>query len=258
MTSNNQTAVSISVNHDGQMIFIFSNCGNNNISSASTEIVLDTDDIHCVVVNQISNDNGELKQLRFVLDKDDVELHSAVYNTHLYDKIKCVTGDWMCVLKNTIPCVIFDSAKRYTSFPIDTCNDFICIQEPNYDNGDLIYVNLNQLNHFSIHCSNLSKDFMFEFKKLPNVIVNNNIYDINHYYAKIVIGGYTGGTRVTDINFEVKLEHIIDVFNKQIYGSTQSFRARMMQRRLAFMTAKMMQVQQIGYFLDMPIRLPNS
>lgn len=256
MTSNNQPVVSISVSHDGQMVFIFSNCGNQAISSASTEIVLDTNDIHCVVVNQSSNDNGELKQFRFVLDKDDVELHSAVYNTHLFDMIKCATGDWFCVLKNKISCVIFDSAKRYTSFPIDTCNDFICIQEPNCDNGDLIYVNLNQLNHFSIHCSNLSKDFMFEFKKLPNGyfgLEKGNIYDVNHYYAKIVIGGYTGGTSITDVAFEVKLEHIIDVFNKQMYGSS-SFRARMLKRRLAFMTAKMMQVQQIGYFLDMPIR----
>ncbi|RKW44082.1 MAG: hypothetical protein D8B60_00015, partial [Moraxella sp.] len=80
-----------------------------------------------------------------------------------------------------------------------------------------------------------------------------NIYDVNHYYAKIVIGGYTGGTSITDVDFEVKLEHIIDVFNKQMYGSSQSFRARIMKRRLSFMTAKMMQVQQIGYFLDMPI-----
>ena len=153
MDTNNQAAVSISVSHDGQMVFVFSNCGNKAISPASTEIVLDTQDIHYVVINQNSNDNGELKQLRFVLDKDDVELHSAVYNTHLFDMIKCATGDWVCVLKNTIPCVIFDSAKRYTSFPIDTCNDFICIQEPNCDNGDLIYVNLNQLTHFSIHSS---------------------------------------------------------------------------------------------------------
>ena len=255
MTSNNQPVASISVSNDGQMIFIFSNCGNNNISSASTEIVLDTNDIHCVVVNQSSNDNGELKQLRFVLDKDDVELHSAVYNTYLFNMIKCATGDWICVLKNTISCVIFDSAKRYTSFPIDTCNDFICIQEPNYDNGDLIYVNFNQLNHFSINCSDLSNDSLFEFKKLPNGyfgLEKGNIYDFNHYYAKIAIGGYTGGTMVTDVNFEVKLKHIIDVFNKQMYASS-SFRAKMMKRRLAFMTAKMMQVQQIGYFLDMPI-----
>lgn len=260
MTSNNQTATaSISVSNNGQMVFIFSNCGNKNISSASTEIVLNTNDIHCVVVNQSYNDNNELKQLRFVLDKDDVELHSAVYNTHLFDMIKCSTGDWICVLKNTISCVIFDSAKRYTSFPMDTCNDFICIQEPNYDNnGDLIYVNLNQMNHFSIHCSNsgLSKEFMFEFKKLPDGdfgLEKGNIYDFNHYYAKIIIGGYTGGTIFTDMNFEVKLKHLIDVFNKQMYGSSQSFRARMMKRRLAFMTAKMTQLQQIGYFLDMPI-----
>lgn len=261
MTLNNQTVASISVSNDGQMVFIFSNCGNQSISSASTEIVLDTNDIHCVVVNQSSNDNGKLKQLRFVLDKDDVELHSAVYNTHLFDMIKCATGDWICVLRNTIPCVIFDSAKRYTSFPMDTCNDFICIQEPNYDNGDLIYVNLNQLNHFSIHCSNLSKDFMFEFKKLPDgdfELEKGNIYDINHYYAKIVIGGYTDSRSITDVNFEVKLEHIIDVFNKQMYGSSQSFRAKMMKRRLAFMTAKMMQVQQIGYFLDIPIGLSKA
>lgn len=261
MTLNNQTVASISVSNDGQMVFIFSNCGNQSISSASTEIVLDTNDIHCVVVNQSSNDNGKLKQLRFVLDKDDVELHSAVYNAHLFDMIKCATGDWICVLRNTIPCVIFDSAKRYTSFPMDTCNDFICIQEPNYDNGDLIYVNLNQLNHFSIHCSNLSKDFMFEFKKLPDgdfELEKGNIYDINHYYAKIVIGGYTDSRSITDVNFEVKLEHIIDVFNKQMYGSSQSFRAKMMKRRLAFMTAKMMQVQQIGYFLDIPIGLSKA
>jgi hypothetical protein len=260
--ANNQTAASISVSHDGNMVFIFSNCDNKAISSASTEIVLDTRDIHCVVVNQSSNDNGELKQLRFVLDKNDVELHSAVYSTHLFDMIKCTTGDWFCVLRNTISCVIFDSAKRYTSFPMDTCNDFVCIQEPSYDNGDLIYVNLNQISHFSIHCSNLdlSKDFMFEFKKLPDGdfgLKKGNIYDINHYYAKIVIGGYTDSRSVTDVDFEVKLGHIIDVFNKQMYGSSQSFRARMMKRRLAFMTAKMMQLQQIGYFLDMPTGLTN-
>ena len=262
MNCNNQTAASISVSHDGKMVFIFSNCGNKAISSASTEIVLDTKDIHCVVVNQSSNDNGELKQLRFVLDKNDVELYSAIYKTHLFDIIQCATGDWFCVLKNKIQCVIFDSAKHYTSFPIDTCNDFVCIQEPSYDNGDLIYVNLNQINHFSIHCSNsdLSKDFMFEFKKLPDGdfgLEKGNIYDINNYYAKIVIGSSTDSTSVTDVDFKVKLEHIIDVFNKQMHGSSQSFRARMMKRRLAFMTAKMMQLQQIGYFLDMPIGLTN-
>ena len=65
------------------MVFIFSNCGNKDISSTSTEIVLNTNDIHYVVVNQSYNDNNELKQLRFVLDKDDVELHSAVYNSYL-------------------------------------------------------------------------------------------------------------------------------------------------------------------------------
>lgn len=261
MTLNNQTPASISVNHDGQMVFIFSNCGNQAISSTSTEIVLDTNDIHCVVVNCSASGNDELTQLQFVLDKNNVELHSAIYSTHLFNMIKCSTGNWICVLRNTIPCVIFDSAKRYTSFPMDTCNDFICIQEPNYDNGDLIYVNLNQLNHFSIHCSNLSKDFMFEFKKLPDgdfELEKGNIYDINHYYAKIVIGGYTDSRSITDVNFEVKLEHIIDVFNKQMYGSSQSFRAKMMKRRLAFMTAKMMQVQQIGYFLDIPIGLSKA
>lgn len=257
---NNQTAASISVSHDGKMVFIFSNCGNKTISSASTEVVLDTSDIHCVVVNQSSNDNGELKQLRFVLDKNNVELHSAIYSTHLFDIIQCSTDNWICVLRNTIPCVVFDSAKRYTSFPMDTCNDFVCIQEPSYDNGDLIYVNLNQISHFSIHCSNLSKDFMFEFKKSPDGdfgLEKGNIYDINHYYAKIIIGSYTDSTSVTDVDFKVKLGHIIDVFNKQMYGSSQSFRARMMKRRLAFMTAKMMQLQQIGYFLDMPIGLTN-
>lgn len=262
---NNQTAASISVSHDGKMVFIFSNCGNKAISSASTEIVLDTKDIHCVVVNQSSNDNGELKQLRFVLDKNDVELYSAIYKTHLFDIIQCSTGNWICVLKNTIPCVIFDSAKRYTSFPMDTCNDFVCIQEPSYDNGDLIYVNLNQISHFSIHCSNsdLSKDFMFEFKKIPDGdfgLEKGNIYDINHYYVKIVVGSTNGNSTVADgvcVDFKVKLVHIIDVFNKQMHGSSQSFRARMMKRRLAFMTAKMMQLQQIGYFLDMPIGLTN-
>lgn len=264
--ANNQTAASVSVSHDGKMVFIFSNCGNKAISSASTEIVLDTKDIHCVVVNQSSNDNGELKQLRFVLDKNDVELHSAIYSTHLFNMIKCSTGDWICVLNNTIPCVIFDSAKRYTSFPMDTCNDFICIQEPAYENdGNLIYVNLKQMNHFSIHCSNsdLSKDFMFEFKKLPDGdfgLEKGNIYDFNHYYVKIVIVSSNGNSTIADgvcVDFKVKLGHIIDVFNKQMYGSSQSFRARMMKRRLAFMTAKMMQLQQIGYFLDMPTGLTN-
>lgn len=65
------------------MVFIFSNCGNKDISSASTDIVLNTNDIHCVVVNQSYNYNNELKQLCFVLDKDDFELHSAVYNSYL-------------------------------------------------------------------------------------------------------------------------------------------------------------------------------
>ena len=65
-------------------------------------------------------------------------------------------------------------------------------------------------------------------------------------------------TIVTDMNFEVKLKHLIDVFNKQMYGSSQSFRAKMMKRRLSFMTAKMMQVQQIGYFLDMPVGFDRS
>ena len=260
---NNQTAASISVNHDGQMVFIFSNCENKAILSASTEIVLDTHDIHYVVVNQSVSDSTQLEKLCFVVNKDDVELHSAIYSTHLFNMIKCSTGDWICVLNNTIPCVIFDSAKRYTSFPMDTCNDFICIQEPTYENdGNLIYVNLKQMNHFSIHCSNsdLSKDFMFEFKKLPDGdfgLEKGNIYDINHYYAKIVIGSYTDSTSVTDVDFKVKLEHIIDVFNKQMHGSSQSFRARMMKRRLAFMTAKMMQLQQISYFLDMPTGLTN-
>lgn len=260
MTLNNQATASISVSNDGKMVFIFSNCCDQAIPSTSAEIILNTNDIHCVVVNQSYSDNNELKQLRFFLDKNDVELYSAICNTHLFDMIKCSTDNWICVLKNTIPCVIFDSAKRYTSFPIDTCNDFICIQEPKYDNnGDLIYVNLNQLNHFTIHCSNLSKDFMFKFKKLSDGyfgLEKGNIYDINHYYAKIVIG--TDSTSVTDVIFEVKLEHIIDVFNKQIYGSSQSFRAKMMKRRLAFMTAKMMQVQQIGYFLDIPIGLSKA
>lgn len=233
------------------------------ILSASTEIVLDTHDIHYVVVNQSVSDSTQLEKLCFVVNKDDVELHSAIYSTHLFNMIKCSTGDWICVLNNTIPCVIFDSAKRYTSFPMDTCNDFICIQEPTYENdGNLIYVNLKQMNHFSIHCSNsdLSKDFMFEFKKLPDGdfgLEKGNIYDINHYYAKIVIGSYTDSTSVTDVDFKVKLEHIIDVFNKQMHGSSQSFRARMMKRRLAFMTAKMMQLQQISYFLDMPTGLTN-
>ena len=261
MISNNQAAVSISVSHDGEMVLTVATN-----SSASTEIVLDTNDIHCVVVNHSASDNNELKQLRFVLDKNDVELYSAIHNTHLFDMIKCSTDDWICVLKNTIPCVIFDSAKRYTSFPMDTCNDFICIQEPNYDNnGDLIYVNLNQLNHFSIHCSNsdLSKDFMFGFKKLPDgdfELEKGNIYDFNHYYAKIVISNSTSATDNTGIDFKVKvkLEHIIDVFNKQMYDTSQSFRARMMRHRLAFMTAKMMQLQQIGYFLDMPISEARS
>lgn len=261
--ANNQTSASISVNHDGQMVFIFSNCGNKATLSASTEIVLDTSDIHCVVVNQSVSDSTQLEKLCFVVNKDNVELHSAIYSTHLFNMIKCSTGDWICVLNNTIPCVIFDSAKRYTSFPMDTCNDFICIQEPTYYNdGNLIYVNLKQMNHFSIHCSNsdLSKDFMFEFKKLPDGdfgLEKGNIYDINNYYAKIVIGSSTDSTSVTDVDFKVKLEHIIDVFNKQMHGSSQSFRARMMKRRLAFMTAKMMQLQQIGYFLDMPIGLTN-
>lgn len=261
--ANNQTAASISVSHDGKMVFIFSNCGNKAISSASTEIVLDTSDIHCVVVNCSASGNDELTQLRFILDKNNVELCSAIYKIHLFDIIQCSTDNWICVLKNSIRCVVFDSAKRYTSFPMDTCNDFICIQEPTYENdGNLIYVNLKQMNHFSIHCSNsdLSKDFMFEFKKLPDGdfgLEKGNIYDINHYYAKIIIGGYTDSTSVTDVDFKVKLGHIIDVFNKQMYGSSQSFRARMMKRRLAFMTAKMMQLQQIGYFLDMPTGLTN-
>ena len=263
--ANNQTVASISVHHDGQMVFFFSNCENKAVSSASTEVVLDTRDIHCVVVNCSASNNDELTQLQFILDKNNVELHSAVYSTHLFDMIKCATGDWFCVLKNKIQCVIFDSAKHYTSFPIDTCNDFVCIQEPSYDNGDLIYVNLNQISHFSIHCSNsdLSKDFMFEFKKLPDGdfgLEKGNIYDINHYYAKIVISSSNGNSTIADgvcVDFKVKLGHIIDVFNKQMYGSSQSFRTRMMKRRLAFMTAKMMQLQQIGYFLDMPTGLTN-
>ena len=257
-----QTAASISVSHDGKMVFIFSNCGNKTISSASTEIVLDTSDIHCVVVNCSASGNDELTQLRFILDKNNVELCSAIYNTHLFDMIQCSTDDWICVLKNSIRCVVFDSAKRYTSFPMDTCNDFICIQEPTYENdGNLIYVNLKQMNH----CSNsdLSKDFMFEFKKLPDGdfgLEKGNIYDINHYYAKIVIGSSNSNSTTAYgvcLDFKVKMGHIIDVFNKQMYGSSQSFRARMMKRRLAFMTAKMMQLQQIGYFLDMPIGLTN-
>ena len=261
-----QTTASISVSHDGKMVFIFSNCGNKAISSASTEVVLDTQDIHYVVVNQSVSDSTQLEKLCFVVNKDDVELHSAIYSTHLFNMIKCSTGDWIYVLNNTIPCVIFDSAKRYTSFPMDTCNDFVCIQEPTYENdGNLIYVNLKQMNHFSVHCSNsdLSKDFMFEFKKLPDGdfgLEKGNIYDINHYYAKIVIGSSNGNSTSADyacVDFKVKLGHIIDVFNKQMHGSSQSFRARMMKRRLAFMTAKMMQLEQIGYFLDMPIGLTN-
>lgn len=266
MTSNNQTTASVSVSHDGKMVFIFSNCGNKAISSTSTEIVLDTNNIHCFVVNCSASGNDELTQLQFVLDKNDVELYSAIYNTHLFNMIQCSTGDWICVLKNKIRCVVFDSAKRYTSFPMDTCNDFICIQEPNYDNnGDLIYVNFNQINHFSIHCSNsdLSKDFMFGFKKLSDgdfELKKGNIYDINHYYVKIIIGTSTGNNTSADdvcVNFKVKLGYIIDVFNKQMYGSSQSFRARMMKRRLAFITTKTMQLQQIGYFLDMPTGFNN-
>ena len=88
--------------------------------------------------------------------------------------------------------------------------------------------------------------YLLNFRKEQDKIVDadGSVYHFNQLYVTISF---------ETVVFSVDVNHLIRVFNKQRFGSYNTYRTKLMQRRLSFMVEKLSRLKQIPNFLNMPV-----
>ena len=90
------------------------------------------------------------------------------------------------------------------------------------------------------------KSSLLQFNKSPEkntiTLSGGSLSNLNKFDVVISCGGAL---------FKVDMDHLIHIFNKQIYGSINSYRAKMIQRRLLPIVNTLSRLKQVEEFLLM-------
>ena len=154
-------------------------------------------------------------------------------------------------LEQPINCAVFDSLPRYYDFSADVSSDFICIEHRSIcvaGHGRVsTYININYMNSIDVYKSTENGNHsLLQFNKSPEkntiTLSGGSLSNLNKFDVVISCGG---------VPFKVDMDHLIQLFNKQIYGTINSYRAKMMQRRLFPIVNTLSKLKQVEQFLLM-------
>ena len=246
----NNTPVSISFSNNGKLVLIFGDM------NGSSQIELDTRDVHYISIKQDKDGNTMLHHLCFNVHHDNLDVLTIINefeakNTiKIFDRDHCNEETLCCTcftLKTPINCVVFESFLRYTDLSADVSTDFVCVEYPHEDNdGTLTYINFDYMYSFYVFQNQPTPLYLLNFRKEQDKIVDvdGSVYHFNQLYVTISF---------ETVVFSVDVNYLIQVFNKQRFGSYNSYRTKLMQRRLSFMVEKLSRLKQIPNFLNMPV-----
>lgn len=154
-------------------------------------------------------------------------------------------------LEQPIGCAVFDSLLRYYDFSADVSPDFICVEHNSICGAQhgcvFTYININHMNSIDVYkATENEKSSLLQFNKLPNqntiTLTGSCLSNLEKFDVVISCSGAF---------FKVDIGHLIQIFNKQIYGSINSYRAKMMQRRLLPIVNILSRLKQVEKFLLM-------
>ena len=222
---------SISISHDGFVVFAL---------SSGKEFAIDTNSVHYIAVFNPIGENDLLSEMQFEISKHNTNVLDVIQQSNLFHVKDHHSNNMLCTLIQNTEFVVADSLKNYCAFPADVCNDLICIQEPiSAIFGDrFVFINLNYMDTMEINNCGIDTDSLFGFKKIDGKleVQRGKLNNLNECYAVITFGNKS---------FTVKIQSLIEVLNKQQYGSYNTYRTKVIQRRLSLIVNKLIQLKQM-------------
>lgn len=220
---------SISISNKGSVVFVL---------SSGKEFAIDTNSIHYIAALNTTEKNDILGAMQFEISKNNDDVLDIIKESGLFHVKEHHSNNMLCTLKQHTPFVVADSLKNYRDFPADVCNDLICIQEPSLENTHLpfAFINLNYMDTMEITNCGTDTDSLFGFKKINGKleVQRGKLNNLNECYVVITFGNKS---------FMVKVQSLIEVLNKQQYGSYNTYRTKVMQRRLSLIVNKLIQLK---------------
>ena len=152
-------------------------------------------------------------------------------------------------LEQPINCTVFNSLSNYYDFSADVSPDFICIEHDldyQHSSKRLSFININYVTSIDVYRKDDERSSLLQFNKSSNkntiTLYGGSLYNLKKFDVVVWCGG---------MPFKVDMDHLIQVFNKQIYGSIDSYRSKMMERRLRSMVNILNQFKRVEQFLLM-------
>lgn len=221
----------ISISYNGAVIFSL---------NSGKEFAIDTNSVHYIAVLESTEEIDTLGAMQFEISKNNADVFDVIQKSGLFHVKEHHSNNTLCVLKQHTPFVVADSLKNYRDFPADFCNDLICIQEPTTENTNLpfVFINLNYMDTMEVNNFGIDNDSLFGFTKINGKLQfkRGKLNNLNECYAVIDFGSKS---------FMLKVKSLIEVLNKQQYGSLNSYRAKKMKERLSPIVNKLVQLNQI-------------
>lgn len=208
--------------------------------SSGKEFSIDTNSVHYIAALESTEEIDTLGAMRFEISKNNANVLSIIQKSGLFHVKEYHSNNMLCTLKQHTPFVVTDSLKNYRDFSADVCNDLICIQEPTVENTNLpfVFINLNYMDTMEVNNFGIDNDSLFGFTKINGKFQfkRGKLNNLNECYAMITFGSKS---------FMLKVKSLIEVLNKQQYGSLNSYRAKKMKERLSPIVNKLVQLNQI-------------
>ena len=221
----------ISISYNGAVIFSL---------NSGKGFAIDTNSVHYIVVLESAEEIDTLDTMQFEISQNNADVLDIIQESGLFYVKRHHDNNMLCTLKQHTPFVVADSLKNYRDFPADLCNDLICVQEPTVENTRLpfVFINLNYMDTMEVNNCGIDNDSSFGFTKINGKFQfkRGKLNNLNECYAMITFGSKS---------FMLKVKSLIEVLNKQQYGSLNSYRAKKMKERLSPIVNKLVQLNQI-------------